>query len=113
MLSASSRVVSFHLISGQFSNWFGTRCSAIPFSWHYVRCLCNMVFAEPVYLVIKTTPKHMFTEICKPGPQCPPFLLFTWSASGFRMRMAISTVNEHDVHTNHKMATTNDTTNIA
>jgi len=74
-----------------------------------VLCFCNMIFAKPVHLVIllQSTCSH---EICETGRQSPPFRLVTWSASGSWKRMAISTVSEHNVHTNHKMATTNETT---
>ena len=122
MLGAFS-VVSCHKICGQFSLWFGAniwlRIGANNLLLGARRfCSFSVMFGafatwysqnQYIWLskLLQSTCSH---EICECGPQSPLFRLVTWSVSRFRVSMAISTVSEHDVQTNHKMATTNETT---
>ena len=76
---------SFSVMFGAFATWYSLSS--------YIR--------SPKLL--RATCSH---HICETGLQSPPFPLVTWSASGSGTRMAIFTVSDHDVHTDHKMATT-------
>ena len=121
MLGAFS-VVSCHMICGQFSKGFGANILLLGANNLLLGarrfCSFSVIFgalatwySQNQYIwsskLLQSTCSH---EICERGPQSPLFRLVTWSVSGFRVRMAISMVSEHDVQTNHKMATTNETT---
>ena len=86
MLSAFS-VVSLHLISGQFSSWFGAnnfllgarrvRSFNVMFgalaTWY---SLSQHIWSSKL---LQSTCSH---DICETSPQSPLFRLVTWSASG-------------------------------
>ena len=103
--------------------------SSVQTSRYSVQTTCYSVLGDSVHLVLCSvllqhgirrasisshlnySKAHAHShEICERGPQSLLFRLVTWSVSGFRVRMAISTVSEHDVQTNHKIATANETT---
>ena len=64
-----------------------TRCSAIRFIKHYIRCICPWYSLSQYIWSSKLLHSICSHRICETGPQSPPFPLVTWSASGSGTRI--------------------------